>query len=128
MVALALEPARAAHDRRAAILAEVVRHSCTARDRWIIDVELHVAGNKDVEFAVAIVVTEGNARGPATQGHARFFSNVCESPVVIVVVQAVLSEVLDVQGWPPIVIKIAGGDAEPPTIIRHSNFLPHIRG
>ncbi len=60
MVSLALQPAWAAHHRRAAILAEVISNGGTARDRWITDVELHVAGNKDVEFAVAIVVTEGD--------------------------------------------------------------------
>src|SRR5271167_17689 len=67
MIALARQPARAAHDRDATKLAEPRWYAALTGNRRIVGIELHVAGNKEIEEAVVIVVAPGCTRRPSAQ-------------------------------------------------------------
>src|SRR6202167_6570111 len=88
MVALAGQPARAAHYGDPAKLAEPGWKPSFAGDWWIIGVEFHIARNKQIQEAIVIVVAPGRARGPSTQRDSSLFRDVGKGSVVIVVVEA----------------------------------------
>jgi len=78
---------------------------------------VHVAWDEEVEEAVAIVIAPSRSGGPAAESHAGFFGDVRKSAVVIVVVQAILAEVGDVDVRPTVIVVIGDGDAEAPTFV-----------
>src|SRR5713101_10189254 len=64
MIVLARKTAWAAHHRLASILAEAVLRRGGSGDRRIVEVELHVAGDVEVQLAISVVVAERGARRP----------------------------------------------------------------
>src|SRR2546425_3588440 len=106
MVALARQSARAAHHRYPAKLTEPGRQATFAGDWRIVGIESRVAGNKEIKKAIAVVIAPGCARRPSAQRDSSLFSDVGESTVMIVVVEAVLAEIGNVDIGPAIVIVI----------------------
>ena len=56
---------------------------------------MNVAGNKEIEAAVAVVVAPGCAGRPVAERDAGLFGDIGKGAVVIVVVEAILAEVGD---------------------------------
>jgi len=63
----------------------------------MIEIVVHIAGNKEIEPAVAIVVAKCGAGRPITQRDPGFFRDVSERSIVIVVIQAILPKVCDIE-------------------------------
>src|SRR5258708_5095588 len=92
----------------------------------IVGIEFSVARDEQAEAAVVIIVSPTRSRRPSTQRHASFFRDVGEGAIVIVVIEAVLAEVGDVNVRPAIVIVVTNGNAESPALVRDSRFVSHI--
>ena len=91
--------------------------SCLVGSGWWSQVVVDVAGDEEVEPAVAVVVAPGCAGGPVAESDAGLLGNVGERAVVVVVVEAVLAEVGDVDVGPAVVVVVADGDAESPAVV-----------
>ena len=122
MVGLAFEAARAAHDADAAELA-AVEGGAGAGAGDVGAVEVDVAGDEEVELAVAVVVAPGGAGGPAADGDAGFFCDVGEGAVVVVAIEAIFAEVRDVDVWPAVVVEVADDGAEAPALVGDAGFF-----
>ena len=94
VVWLALQAVRTAHDRSLMQLAEGERDSVGGCG-LVLQVVVHVAGNEQVEAAIAVVIAEGRTVRPVAERYAGLFSNIGEGAGVVVVVEAVLAEVGD---------------------------------
>ena len=116
-----MQAARAAHDAYAAELAEAEREAFAA-GRADSTVVVDIAGNEEVEPAVAVVVAPGGAGGPVAERDAGLFGNIGEGAVVVVVVEAVLAEVGDVEVGPAVVVVVADGHAEAPAVVGDAGF------
>ena len=55
---------------------------------------MNIARDKQIELTVSVVVPKACAVGPVAQGNSGFFGNIGERPIMIVVIETVLSEVL----------------------------------
>src|SRR3981081_52327 len=116
MIALARQSARAAHHRDSAKLTKPRRKGALASDRRIVGIEFRIAGNKEIEKAIVIVIAPGCARRPAPQRDSSLFSDVGERTVMIVVVEAVLSEIGNIDIGPAIIVIIADHNAKTPAL------------
>src|SRR5437867_309102 len=58
--------------------------------RQSVQIKLHIAGGKEVQLAVPIVVAKGAAGGPAIESYTRSFSHVGKGTLAVVSVQAML--------------------------------------
>ncbi len=85
-------------------------------------VVVDVAGDEEIEPAVAVVVAPGGAGGPVAERDAGFFGDVGEGAVVVVVVEAVLAEVGDVDVGPAVVVVVGDGYAEAPAVVGDAGF------
>ncbi len=86
-------------------------------------VVVNVAGDEEIEAAVAVVVSPGCAGGPVAERHACFFGDVGEGAVVVVVIEAVLAEVADVDVGPAVVVIVGDGDADTPALVGNAGFF-----
>ncbi len=82
----------------------------------MVEVERDVAGDVEVEPAVAVVVAERAARGPAVDGDARARRDIGEA-AALVAVQPVHSEVRDVQILIAVVVEVARAHALSPALV-----------
>ncbi len=80
-------------------------------------VEVDVAGDEEVEAAIAVVVAPGGAGGPGADGDAGLFGDVGEGAVVVVAIEAVLAEVGDEEIGPAVVVEVADDGAKAPAIV-----------
>jgi hypothetical protein len=87
---------------------------------------VNVAGNKQVEPPVAVVVAKARAGGPVAQRDAGSFSHVGKGSVVVVVVQAVFAVVADVEIGPAVVVEVSHRHAKTPAVIGDARFLGHV--
>src|SRR3977135_4078110 len=55
-----------------------------AKLRQVIDVEIDVVRNKQIEFAVVVIIHESGAGGPARIADARFLSDVGKRAVAVI--------------------------------------------
>ena len=83
---------------------------------------MDVAGDEEVELAVAVVVSPGSTGGPVAEGYAGFGGDVGEGAVVVVMVEAVLAEVGDVEVRPAVVVVVGDGCAEAPAVVGDASF------
>src|ERR1700722_12473537 len=88
---------------------------------------MHVAGNKQVETAVAVIIAKGRARRPVAESYSSFFGDVGEGSIVIIVVEAILAEVRHVEIGPAIIVIIADCNAESPAVVRDASLLSNVR-
>src|SRR3989454_3830399 len=99
----------------AAILAEVATDIRAARNGGMIGVKLQVAGDKQIEIAVAIIVSKCSGGRPdrrlAAHRDAGLLGDVGKSGVAVVAVETGLAEIGYVEVRPAVAVVIAHGDA-----------------
>src|ERR1700736_6242326 len=83
---------------------------------------MHVAGDEEIEEAVAVEVAPGWSGGPAAESNTGFFGDIGEGAVVIIVIQAIFAEVGDVDVRPSIVVVVGDGNAEAPALVGDAGF------
>src|SRR5260370_2005563 len=92
----------------------------------MIHIKLAIAGNKQIEAAVMIVVSPTGASRPVTQRHTGFHRHVGERAVVIIVVEAVLSVICKTNFPPALPVVIPPRHAQTPApLLLPRPFLPH---
>src|SRR5438105_5665752 len=123
MIAFAQKAEGTTKNVDAAVLTGAFGYAALPCQDGVIEIVVNVAGNEKVEQAVAVVVAPSCARGPAAKSDARFFGDVGERAVVIVVVEAILSVVGHVNVGPAVVIVIGDGDAQPPAPVRNAGLV-----
>src|SRR6266404_2543211 len=94
-----------------------------------LQVEIDVVGDEEIEVAVAIVVHESAAGVPAlaVSGDARFFADVREGAVAVVVVENVFSEVGDEEIVGAVVVVVAHAHGLPPSGMEQAGFGGDVR-
>ena len=85
--------------------------------REIVAIEVDIAGDEEVEAAVAVVVAPGCPGRPIAEGDAGFFSDVGEGSIMIVVVEAVLAPVGNEQVGPAVVVIVGDSNSKAPSIV-----------
>src|SRR5207248_2371525 len=97
----------------------------------IIDVQIvrcGIVGDSEIHFAVIVKVGEnaGQSVVVVLVRNLSFFGDVGKRAVMVVVVQPVLSEVSDVNIRPAVVVVIADGHPESPSVVRYARFRRHV--
>ena len=111
-VAAALQSARPAIDRDAAILAE----HAVAELGQVVDIQVHVVGDIEIEVAIVVIIAESRTRSPTIGiGDAGFDGDVGEGAVVVVVVKRRSMEAGNVDVFPAVVIVVADRHTVSPT-------------
>src|SRR6266568_5268076 len=87
---------------------------------------MNVAGDKQIEPAITVVVTPSGARRPVPKSDSSLLRDVGEGSVVIVMVKAVLSVVTHENVRPAVVVVVCYSRAETPAIIGHACFGRYI--
>ena len=80
----------------------------------MLKVRMHVAGNKQIDAAVAVVIGPGGAGPEATHLEACAFGHIFESAPTQVVIQHVMSVAGDIEIRQAIVVEICDGNCHPP--------------
>ena len=96
------------------------------RRRRVLDVERDVAGDVEIQPAVAVVVAKGAARRPAVDRNARADGHVGESAIAQVSEQPVGTEVGDVEIGGAVVVDVADADALAPSLVGHARRGGHV--
>ena len=91
-VALAGQTARSAHHRSTAKLAKVLAHTarfgCFGRTaRQIVEINFKIAGNEEIQSAIAVKIAPGSARAPALARDSKLFSHVGKCAISVVMVK-----------------------------------------
>src|ERR1017187_8188362 len=81
---------------------------------------MDVAGDKQVEPAIAIVISKRRTRGPPPKRDTGLLRYVSEGAVVVVVVQPVFAIVRYEDIGPAVVVVVADCNAEAPAVIGHA--------
>src|SRR5947209_4102855 len=95
-------------------------YSLKIATRGIVGIELGVARHEQIKAPVVIVVAPTGAGRPAVKGNPGFFRDVGKCSVMVVVIQAILAEICDVEVGPAIIVIIADCDAESPTPVSYA--------
>src|SRR5271168_3862291 len=107
MIALPLQPARAAQSVHPTKLAVAQTNGLRSRIRRMADVVVNIPGDEEVEPTVPVIVSKRRSSRPIPQRYSCLLCYVGESPVVIVVIQAILAEVGDIDIRPAIIVVIS---------------------
>src|SRR5580698_193973 len=86
----------------------------------MVDVVVNVPRNKEIQFAVTVIVAKCRPCRPVAQRHAGFFCDIGKSAVVIVVIEPVLAKIRDIDVRPAVVVIVSDGDPKAPSIVGHS--------
>ncbi len=97
-----------------------------AAERVVVEVPDQITADEEVQIAVAIVVEEAGAGGPAAAGDAGLFSDVGEGAVAVVAEQRVAAEIGDVEVWIAVVVIVAGGHAHAVVAVLHAGLFGDI--
>ena len=81
---------------------------------------MHVARDKQIDVAIAIVVTPSRASAESAANHASFVGHVLELAVAQVVIESVAAEAGDVDILQAVVVIIGNGHSHAPTFARKS--------
>ncbi len=82
-----------------------------AEGRQIVKVKVDVVGDHEIDEAIAVVVAESGAGGPAAVGDSGFCGHVGEGAVAVVAIENIPAEAGDVDVGPAIVVVVAHGAA-----------------
>ena len=85
----------------------------------MLEVEADVAGDKEVQPTITVVVAECATSRPAVVSDVRGLGDVGEPTAAIVAIQAVLPEVRDEQILESVVVEVADTDTLAPSLVRH---------
>src|SRR5437763_16018291 len=123
MIAFPRQAARAAHgETHAAIVACAQADSTLPSDRRMVGIELHVTWHKQIQQAIPIIVAPSWPCGPTTKSDAGFLRHISKRSIVIVVIEAVLSVIGNVDVRPAIIILIPYSHAQSQSHIRHARL------
>src|SRR6266480_7756799 len=123
MVAFSRQTSRPTHHGNASKLAKIRRKEALSCDRWMFQIKLQVTWNKQIEQPVVVIITPGRSGRPSLQCYPGLLGDVGESAVVVVVIQAVLAVVGDVDVRPTIVIVVPHGHTKAPTLVRNTGLF-----
>src|ERR1035437_3244868 len=127
MIGFAMQTPRTAHHLDAAKLAKAEGGLAIPLARLIGEAVVHIAGNEQIQTAIAVVIAPGGARRPVAQPPPRLLGYVGKRPVMVVPVEAVLAVVGDIDVRPAIIVEIADDGAKAPAIVPDSSFRSDIR-
>ena len=99
---------------------------CLLAGRWSQSL-VDVAGNEEVETAVAVVIAPCGGAGPVAELNAGLLGNVRECAIVIVAIEAVLADVGDVNVGPAVVVEVGDGDACAPAFVCNACLRGDVR-
>src|SRR2546430_8106745 len=123
MVGLSRQTSRPTHNGNASKLAKIRRKEALSCDRWMFQIKLQVTWNKQIEQPIVVIITPGRSGRPSPQCYPGLLGDVGESAVVVVVIQAVLAVVGDVDVRPIIVIIVRHGHTKSPTLVRNAGLF-----
>src|SRR5579864_8034827 len=89
-------------------------------------IKLHVTRNEQIQEAIVVVVAPRGTGGPTTESDTGFLCDIGKGAVVVVVIEAVLAEIGDIEVSPTVIVVISHGHAEAPTLIRYPGFVSDI--
>ena len=92
----------------------------------MIDVKVNVAGNKQIEIAVVVIVKKGSASGPARCADTGSLRNVRECPVAVILQQVILAQTGHEQIIKTIVVVVAGRDSHSPANVGEAGLVSDI--
>ena len=95
-------------------------------DGLMFKVVVDVAGDEEIEAAVAVVVAPGCAIGPVAESDTGLFGHVSECAVVVVVVKAIMAEVGDEDVGPSVIVVVGDGYAEAPAFVGDTGFCSDV--
>ena len=123
-VRAAREPLRPAGDRNI-VVATVGR---LARPRRLRGIEIHIAGDEQIQMTVAVIVQKTAARAPAgpRSRDAGFFRDIRKRPIAVVAVEHVLPPVRDEQIVEAVVVVVADTTRLPPAGVGQPRLLRDI--
>src|SRR5258708_5180212 len=129
-IVLTLQTAWSAHHRYAAKLAKVFRDTGLAEvrgiEREVVNIKLKIAGNKNVQSTISIVVSEAWPGAPAFSRATKLFSDVCEGAIAVVMIETRHTIVADINVGPAIIVVIADSDPHSPTLVCDARFVGHV--
>src|SRR5487761_1416296 len=102
VIGLTWKSSRTAHDAYAAERASP--RLGFGRNRNVV---VNVSRHEQVQIPIAVVVAEGWPGRPVPQRYASFFGDIGKCSVMIVAIEAVLSEIRDVKVGPTVVVEVA---------------------
>ena len=82
-----------------------------------------IAGDDEVQPAVAVDIDEAGARRPAVACHAGLFGDIGKRSVAVIPVQNIVAEVGDVEVRPAIVVVVAGRHPHSVGMAAHPGLL-----
>ena len=126
MVGFSRQTSRPAHHGNASKLAKIGRNDALSCNRWMFQIKLHVTWNKQIQPPVVVVITPSRSCRPSPQCHTGLLGDVGESAVVVVVIQAVLAVVCDVDVRPAVIIVVPHGHAKSPAFVRGTRLFGDI--
>jgi len=126
MVRLALQAPRSAVHRHPAIIADRISHCLGTGDGQVIAVEVHIAGDIQIQKTVAVVVAPGRSRRPVAQRDSGLFGDIGKCPVVIVVVKPVLAVVTHEDIRPAVVVVVGNAHPVAPAVVGHAGLRGYI--
>ena len=123
MILSALESARPALHVDTTVLA-----GWNSTESWqVVEVKINVAGDRQVDEAIVIIIGKSGARGPtAASRQARFLGHIGESSVAVVTVQNIWPQAGNEQIGPSIVVVIGDGPSHGETGRANSRFFGHV--
>jgi hypothetical protein len=121
-IARARKSARPALHRHAAVLAELA----LAELRQVFQTKINIVCHEQIEPAVVVIIAERGAGRPAAVSDSRFFGNVGESPIAVIVIEVIASQTGDVDIDPSIAIVIAGCHSHGPTRIGQPRLFGNV--
>ena len=92
----------------------------------MLHVPVDVAGHEDIEQSVAVIITKAWTGGPVAKSYSGRFGDIGKRPVVIIVLESILSVIGHVKVWPAVVVIVTHRHAESPSVIRHARCFCHV--
>ena len=92
----------------------------------MVHIPVNVSRDKEIKLAVSVVIAEGGTGGPVSKCNARSFGYIGKRAVVIIVVEAILPVIGDVDVGPAIIVIVADRYAKTPAIVGNSGLFRDI--
>src|SRR6202043_768145 len=127
MVSFAQQSHGTAENVDATILAGAFGNTILAREDRAIEIKAHVSGNEQIKQAVVGVVAPRRTCGPSSHRYTRFFGNIGEGAIMIVVIEAVLAVIGDVNVGPAVIVVISDRRAKTPALISDAGLVCDVR-
>src|SRR6202171_5843670 len=125
------QAARPTHHRHPAKLAEVLTNTAgLSRLAWtwrqIIEIDLRVAGNKEIKTPIAVIVSPRRTGTPTFACDTKLLSNIRKSSIAIIMIKTRDAEISHVHIRVAIVVVVTHGYTAAPTLVCHAGFVSYI--